>query len=228
MAAIIGQLPPVPLTARAATEMPMEVSALLIPPPRPTERLLLLAAVLGNGAIVPGKRKREGAGAAPERHGPPPRSRGDADGADGPDAPLMAPPPIIDPERAAALARVEEADARRKREARSFSPVDALAESFRTQAIGDGAEIDESAAEAARRTAAFFLKPIGRPSCPAAPPAPPARLGLLEYLVPKTFAHVVARLETVAWLVEEASAREVAVERGVGEPEPEPYPYPYP
>jgi hypothetical protein len=173
-----------------------------------TERPIL-EAVLGTG-----KRKR-----------PPPRSRGDADGADGPDAPLMAPPPIIDPESAAALARVEEADARRKREARSFSPVDALAESFRTQAIGDDAEIDESAAE---RTAASFLKPIGRPSCPAAPPAPPARLGLLEYLVPKTFSHVVARLETVAWLVEEASAREVAVERGVGEPEPEPYPYPYP
>ena len=226
MAAIIDNLYPLPDTERAATERPMELSALLNPPPRPTERLLLLEAVLGTDAIVPGKRKREGAGAAPERHGPPPRSGGDADDADGLDAPLLL---------LGSLVAVEEADKWRKLlilAAPSSLMMDALAELLCKQALGDDAEIDEGAA-ATRGTAALIGQPIGLPSCSAAPPAPPARSGLLEYLLPEAFSKavvseaIVERLGTAdAW--EEASAREMAVARGVGEPEPEPYPYPYP
>jgi len=207
MAAIIDNLYPLPDTERAATERPMELSALLNPPPRPTERLFLLEAVLGTG-----KRKR-----------PPPRSGGDADDADGLDAPLL-------PLRS--LVAVEEADKWRRRllAAPSSLMMDALAELLCKQALGDDAEIDEEAAAATGRTAALFGQPIGLPSCSAAPPAPPARSGLLEYLLPEAFSKavvseaIVERLGTAdAW--EEASAREMAVARGVGEPEPEPYPY---
>ena len=112
--------------------------------------------------------------------------------------------------------------------------MDALAELLRD------AEIDEGAAEAggaARVTAALFRQPTGLPSCSAAPPAPPARPGLLEYFFQKYFSkavdseavveaseRIVERLGT-ADAYEEASAGEMAVARGVGEPEPEPYPY---
>jgi len=234
MRAVLAELRAAPGTARAATERPMELSALLNPPPRPTERLLLLEAVLGTDAIVPGKRKREGAGAAPERHGPPPRSGGDADDADGLDAPLLL---------LGSLVAVEEADKWRKLlilAAPSSLMMDALAELLCKQALGDDAEIDKGAAEAAAatgRTAALFGQPIGLPSCPAAPPAPPARSGLLEYLLPEAFSKAVVSEAVVeaseriverlglADAYEEASAGEMAVERGVGEPEPELYPY---
>ena len=225
MLAIIAELRAAPYTARAATEMPMELSALLNPPPRPTERLFLLDAILQGT-----KRKREGAGAAPERRGPPPRSGGL-------DAPLL---PL------GSLVAVEEADKWRRRllAAPSSLMVDALAELLCKQALGDDAEIDEAAA-AARGTAALFGQPIGLPSCPSAPPAPPARSGLLEYLLPEAFSKAVVSEAVVeaseahegavsmriaerlglADVYEEESAREMVVEKGVGEPEPEPYPY---
>jgi hypothetical protein len=208
MAAIIEELLPLPDTERAATQRPMELSRLLNPPRRRTERLFLLEAVLGTG-----KRKR-----------PPPRSGGDADGLDAPIFLL------------GSLVAVEEADKWRRRllAAPSSLMMDALAELLCKQALGDDAEIDEGAAEVAaatRGTAALIGQPIGLPSCSAAPPAPPARSVLWEYLLPKAFSKavvseaIVERLGTAdAW--EEASAREMAVARGVGDPIPYPYPYP--